>query len=229
MRGIIAIGLILLSVLNLQAQVWTPLNGPNGAYVNSIEVSSTGVIFISTISGNIYRSLDLGVSWSKVYNGNGDFWYDLKIDAAGKVYAIGASLLISSDGVSWTQKSLPSGTYSNWIEKDPVNGYLYFYSYTDKKVYKSIDDGTNWSIVFNSTSSIYSIVCTSSGKVLLSESPTGIWKSTSGDLGTYTQSNSGLLSLDISEMILDGSGNLVAIDNSNFYYSTQASEGGTWF
>lgn len=233
MKRFFSILFFLLISFALHAQIWSKLNGPYGAYTNAIAAAPDGTIYLSTISGNIYKSTDKGASWTNVYEGAGEFYYDIEIDAAGKIYAAGGALLVSDDGgVNWISRPLPPGSYSNLIKKDPNNtDVLYVYDYTGNgRLFKSINDGVQWDEVLTggdgSPLNITGIAITNTGAVLISRYGTGIWKSDTGDAGSFVESNTDLSSFNILDLILDKEGNVLITDHANFFYSDN--DGGSW-
>lgn len=233
MKRFFSILFFLLISFALHAQIWSKLNGPYGAYTNAIAAAPDGTIYLSTISGNIYKSTDKGASWTNVYEGAGEFYYDIEIDAAGKIYAAGGALLVSDDGgVNWISRPLPPGSYSNLIKKDPNNtDVLYVYDYTGNgRLFKSINDGVQWDEVLTggdgSPLNITGIAITNTGAVLISRYGTGIWKSDTGDAGSFVESNIDLSSFNILDLILDKEGNVLITDHANFFYSDN--DGGSW-
>ncbi|HTL70920.1 MAG TPA: YCF48-related protein [Candidatus Eisenbacteria bacterium] len=128
----------------------------NGLAVDPTQPSRLYWAAVGT-GGGVYRSLDYGKTWSKVFSGS-TYVFDLKVGKTGTVYAGadagGPALYVSKDkGATWQLlKKFPdtSGTCEG-LAVDPANSQRIAVStvkwddYAGGKVYLSQDGGASWS------------------------------------------------------------------------------------
>lgn len=109
-------------------------------------VNSNGDVFAA--SGNIYRSVDAGITWDSVTTAPG-FFTNIVIDSAGTIYVgnvswnLGNSLLISYDnGDNWVHQPIELGVVEHMVIN--VNSLGYIYLGTENFLYRSTDSGITW-------------------------------------------------------------------------------------
>jgi photosystem II stability/assembly factor-like uncharacterized protein len=89
--------------------------------------SSTEWYFGNPLSGGIWRTIDAGVTWTKVFTGiaSNSFYFS---PATGSVYVASASgVRVSADGITWTTMNGPHGSKSTSVIGD---GTSLFASYS---------------------------------------------------------------------------------------------------
>jgi photosystem II stability/assembly factor-like uncharacterized protein len=180
MRRRLLVVLFLLTSLTgfSQGTNWTSLNGPYGGNLRDIVKHPNGNIFavVYNVPG-IFRSIDNGTTWTVVELPiNDPYINDIEIDASGKIYAIGYSILYASTdlGVNWTTLNSSTGfNNASQIKKTGTNT-LYVLAYTDlngyQAVFKSTNDGTSFTQPYTNTlntNPINDIAIDGAGDVLL--------------------------------------------------------------
>jgi photosystem II stability/assembly factor-like uncharacterized protein len=197
-----------------RGQTWIRLNNGFEHFptVTSIVVHRSGVIFcsLSGTDGGIYRSTDHGEKWSRVTEGlTTQNTLSLAIDQSDVLYAgtFGGGLFRSTDvGDHWTQRSIGlMDTVVRTIAVDPCGDV---YAGTYDGVFRSTNQGMNWSFVGLSTTTVWSIAIHSSGGILAG-SATGIYHSE--DRGaSWNQLVGGLTDLDVRSIAIDPQGYALA-------------------
>jgi hypothetical protein len=137
------------SMINIQL----PSGESTGGYSYGFETDKG--IFWSGTTNKIYRSTNLGSSWTTVYDigvGSGVSSFDHFGD---KYLVSGGNRLVSTDGgVTWQlQQPWEGGSGALWIYRSMIqlpNGTLVKASWGEHILYSS-NDGMNWSLFFNMT------------------------------------------------------------------------------
>ncbi len=146
----------------VEAQIQISASGA-GSFVGN-DVSSNGVLFAGDKAFNIYKSIDNGVSFTKIYtlpgiydglNPHSGLVWNLFIDSRGYIFAsasgTGGLFRSTNGGGSFIQVLKTNGTslesfYISMTEDN--NGYLYTVTYTNggaiPYILKSTDDGATW-------------------------------------------------------------------------------------
>jgi len=132
---------------------WEQLSGPHGGAIYSIVKDNAGNIYANTIgSAGPFKSTDGGETWYSIMNGltpgdNGGF-HPLNVNSTGDIFIGGAhnagGLCRSTDeGASWTYlNNLNPGSSVICIAFDSDENV---YVGTGTGIYKSTDNGDNWS------------------------------------------------------------------------------------
>ena len=194
--------------------------------VLSIDVTQTGNIFIGTRNG-VYRSNDNGDSWSHVKND--DYTYFAITEAPNGDIFIGNLFRevyhSTNNGDSWVRadtgipNSVTSSIYSLASRSD---GELY--SGTGSGIYRSTDNGANWTQTSYTGTNIYSITFNQAGDIFAGGVGTGIQKSTDNG-NTWTPVNTGVTNI-IYDLEFNQEGALFASTNKGVFKSTN--DGVSW-
>lgn len=137
---------------------WNLLSSTTGsefAYVQKIEIASSGTILAATRGdngsvGGVFRSTDDGTSFTRVLDTRG---VDIEIAANGDIYAsrgiftTGSIFKSTDDGVNWTDVTPPGGDRPGRIEiaTAPTNANIvYAIASNTNAVFANSDDDTDW-------------------------------------------------------------------------------------
>lgn len=141
--------------------------------VYAMITNSSDHILAGTFAKGIYKSTDLGFSWSE--SGLTNHWIiSFSKDNSGILYTatigsqFGSGVYKSTDGGSTWNKVWDALTGMNCVYVDQ-NGYVYVglnYTSTQGGIFRSTDGGTNWQQIFNQTENIYAITKLNSGRIL---------------------------------------------------------------
>lgn len=217
----------------LKASSWAhrgPFNVGGRTRALAVDVNNTNIILAGGVSGGMWRSINAGVSWTKVTTisdlhsvtaiaqdtraGHTNTWYYATGEVSGNsangdggAYYTGDGVFKSTDnGASWSLlDATANGSPENFtklfqycwnIKVSPSNGYVYLATYG--AIYRSIDGGTSWTVVFNSKDSngysYYTDVAVSTYGVLY------ITMSSDGDnVGFYRSDDNGDTWTDITD------------------------------
>ena len=126
--------------------LWEQTNGPFGGSVHSFAKDSSSGILCGTLDGGIFRTTDNGQSWS--YFGLTGKWVEaIAIHPNGRIFAASNGLYMSTDnGSSWSEV-ITSGNYFTSIVINS-SGHI-FASGTGTGVFRSTNNGTDWTPVNN--------------------------------------------------------------------------------
>jgi len=143
----IALILILAPSINSQSH-WEKTNGPSGGSMRSIVKGPGNMVITGTSDGRIFYSNDNGENWSRADNVFGRNIVDF-------VYCDDGSIIAATVGNGGVQRSTDGGrtwfraaleNEEVWtLEKDPF-GHLYAGTRTGGHIWKSTNNGYNWSI-----------------------------------------------------------------------------------
>ena len=201
------------------------------AYDSRYNGTTNRVMIAGSVSSGVFRTADGGASWTRVNGtanihnitciaqdnstgGNPDTWYMGTGEALGNTasapnaFYLGNGVYKSTDnGLNWTR--LANSNTGAWetfdrvedvmskIAINPTNGNIYVARLGG--VMRSTDGGATWGTVISgftgSTNEINDVVINTAGVVFVSFSGTagapggmaGIWKSTTGNSGTFTR------------------------------------------
>ncbi len=209
--------LVTLFFLSLQLVVFSqdvPMQfkgAPNGGNVLDIETTSTGDLYVVASGQGLWKSVDNGTSWTKLNVLSDNALVDIEIDGANNIYVNSSWFTFSSsdNGLTWTRRnssSLVFGSNQNWTIRQikrtgtsatsPMYALMsYNFQLLKQSVFRSTDNGASWTEVFsipNLGERITTLAVNSSGNVFLSVNGEGIYKSSTGNLGTFALSNTGL-------------------------------------
>jgi len=117
--------------------------------VEDMTEGSSGDILAGTSFGDIFRSTDQGDSWTKVLSSSRQSAITcIAADSRGGYYAgRDSTVLISRDGVSWSEVPLQRG-YSFW-ESMTVDARDEIYLGSSNGVYHSSDHGQTWNVIYD--------------------------------------------------------------------------------
>lgn len=171
--------------------------------VYTMITNSSDHLLAGTFAKGIYKSTDLGFSWSE--SGLSTHWIiSFAKDNSGFIYAasigsqFGSGVYKSTDdGSSWN-RVWDALTGMNCVYADQ-SGYIYVglnYTPTQNGIYRSTDGGANWQQIFNQTENVYAITKLSSGRILAacygkvfySDNEGSTWNSTTSGLVSSTPS-----------------------------------------
>jgi ligand-binding sensor domain-containing protein len=196
---------------------WQASGGPNK--VRSFFSTKKNYIFATTTGEGIWSSANNGRSWSAFYSFNSAV-YSLGIDSNNRLYVgIGPGGLIYStnNGNNW----IPTGLWDDDVHSililpagDIIAGGV-------RKIYRSTDNGTNWTNAAVGSGVISSLVLEkTSGNILAGTRGDGVFLSTNNG---QSWSNSGLNNNTIINLVFDTKGNLfAATEDSGVYRSTNS-------
>lgn len=177
--------------------------------------------------GGLYRSTDLGSSWTELLNGFTEF--DVRgvvVNSEGDIFAAtyGDGILRSTDdGVTWQRVNNGLDCDHFWcIEVTPSDVLFAGSAGCDKGVYKSTDNGENWTLVNNGllTKDVKTLHY-SSGLLMAGTHPVfgeggGIYLSDNlGD--SWTEINNGLESLTVNDITSTYDGRFFAATTDGVY------------
>lgn len=132
---------------SLGQNYWTQTNGPPSLVVFCIAVSPNGYIFVGTQQdGGVYRSTNLGNSWSKVFTNGADTGvYSLAVNSVGHIFAgtyDGKVYRSTDNGISWVRLFYTPSLYT--ITSILVNNNGYVFLTTVDSLYRSTNNGSTW-------------------------------------------------------------------------------------
>jgi ASPIC and UnbV/Bacterial Ig-like domain/FG-GAP-like repeat len=238
----IFIALLFFSTVAKAQVTFSSLGGPNGGDIGDIEINSSGHLFVMATSqqgpfkpssGSVYRSIDNGVSWTKLSTGTTGLAdreaNDIMIDASDNIYILGKFKIYkstaASNGDAWTffTPSSPfTGASSGSLLAKTTTGALYFMSTTT--VLRSLDDGATWSLLVGGLPSTnYVSIIASGNDVYLGVLNSGTYKLTNNG-AAWSAFNSGLSLPDqASSFALRGTTLYQTNRNGAYYYNTGTS------
>lgn len=223
----------------LAQEFWNKLPGPEGGWVWSSAIDTTGglydgTIFIGTYGGGIFRSTDNGNNWVELNIGVDYFFlYDLTVGSS--VFAATSEGLFRSDdnGETWQlkQNGISSVAYCFTLYKDYSN--TIYAGHAAFGVFYSTDNGENWVGGIGTGLTEGSIRCitkNSAGEVFVG-GPSGIFRS-SDNGQNWTQINNGLntgRNIDDLAIFYDASANenIIAATGGNGVYIS-SNNGDLW-
>ncbi len=104
-----------------------PFQGELYSFYNNT-LFTIGGRYNDNINQQAYRSTDLGVSWTKIVNGQSIF-YSMAGEPGGKLFATGGDLAqnedlwSTDDGRSWTKSARGAGSFVAYVQNNPVAFY----------------------------------------------------------------------------------------------------------
>jgi len=181
---------------------WVPINnGLTNLFINSILIKGDN-IYAGSSGGGIFKSTNNGSSWVSMNNGLSENSLTINVLAIidNNIYAgTGGGLFMSdNDGQSWSNIYLNLNTSVNSIAK---KGNSLFIGTYFKGVFRSIDNGVNWSPINNGikTNDVISSIIINGNSLLAATWGKGIFSSSdNGD--SWIQKNYDLNGSFISSM-----------------------------
>ncbi|MBK7256285.1 MAG: T9SS type A sorting domain-containing protein [Ignavibacteriae bacterium] len=163
-------GILIASMATAQTQSWELLNGTSNQNVANVVVTRPGNIFGGFNFGRIFRSLDGGESWTKVWDSTmNTFVHAFAVDSSGNIYAATSTLEIvtdenayyvgriirsSDEGTTW--QSADTGIERIVMNDLLVDGKNRLYAGTyGGKVFRSTDLGMSWLLIRDDHSEAY--------------------------------------------------------------------------
>lgn len=184
-----------------------------------VDWSDTTHYFAGSVAGGLWESKNEGATWKPVNDNqenlnisaitqspfNKNIYYyctgepypiaDLSSNTGGQ---LGGGVFKSTDGgvtFSVLASTLNANFTSTWdIKHDKVDPNTIYVATENKGLFKSTDGGTTFTNVYSTTASITRIETLNDGSILFACTGNGIFKSTSGNLGTFTKLSNGFAS-----------------------------------
>ena len=195
----------------------------------------SGILLCASTSTSVpegmARSTDGGISWTQIPSGF--YPWGLCVDTSGNVWccSVQSGLFRSTDaGQSWAPAngdlvytsitSMTAGHDGNlyaaeWGYGPSVNG-----------IYRSTDDGSHWSRVFNNSSKyVQALFTTPAGTTLIGTLGDGIFRSSDGGT-TWPAASTGLSNLLVQSLASDSTGDIFAGTRQGLFRSTD--DGVSW-
>ncbi|RPI66788.1 MAG: hypothetical protein EHM47_16050, partial [Ignavibacteriales bacterium] len=192
--------------------------------INTVEISSSGRIYLGTDYRGIWWSDNNGTSWNnnQIFNaphtGLGATINDIYLNPAGHIFV--AHWRSINGGISWFELPIFARDYY-FISSNEI------LAATNLGVQKSINNGASWVPLNNGLGEIpiNAIDRTSSGILIAGTSSLGIYLS-SDDGASWQESNSGLTNLNVIELTVDLNDKIYASTQGGIFSSTN--NGSTW-
>ena len=149
-------------------KTWSVGSVGDQSELRTIYASPGGNLFICQRSGNdIYKSTDLGISWTKIFSNSTGYMYDFGFVNENIGYLVGDSMVKTTNGGdNWFQISdiipLSRNLRIKFINENI--GYRLASNYSGGKVVKTTDGGNNWFVVYDSNNGPNIVDFTISGK-----------------------------------------------------------------
>lgn len=182
--------LVLVISISTYAQVvWEPTN--LSALCPSITVSSTGVLYAGSMTGDVYKSTDNGSNWTSSNIGSSFNIADIEIAGNGNIFLTTTENGVyrsTDNGGNWQHILVTSGMEARDIE---IKGGTIFVSTKDHGLGKSTDNGETWSPASSSVpeNNIGAFVVTNNGALLIGvKGSNGLYRSTD-DGATWSLTN----------------------------------------
>ncbi len=255
---VLSVLFLTMSVLHQRAQsqnFWEKTNGPPGGSVASLAINSSGQIFVGTSfptasfpGGRIFYSTDNGTTWIQSYLSAGGV-LALAVNTTGTILAgVGYSypapysvaLRSTDSGASWSFAN--TGLDNDAVRSLAVNsnGEIFAGNYTSGAVFRSTNDGANWTLVYRlnylNGGGVTALAINASGTIFAGtygcndiecggEIPAGIIRSTDNGR-SWVPDNTGLTDFDVSSLVVNSSGHIFAGTSSGVFRSTN--NGDSW-
>ena len=195
--------------------------------INTIESDSTGSVFVGT-DFSIYRSSDNGTSWNEVTNGLTNYVaQNFAFNSLGHAFmgSYGIPVSYTSDlGENWTKFNNLGNIWSQGLAINP-NDHIFVC--TEKGIFRSTDNGANWTTVFPDSTYFMGISIRSDGYIFAGTYEDGVFRSIDNG-GSWTAINNGLIyGKGIRPIVFDANGYVYAgADSGGVFFS--ANNGDTW-
>ncbi len=144
------ISMITLGITNARAQMysWNHLNGPDHAEVIVLKQTNNGVLYASTITGNL-KSTDNGQTWTGIGNGNIGSAFDIVQTTKGTLIFgdINGNISVSTnDGMDWQKYQISFNGISAGVLSLDAKGENLVAAGTLFGVFVSADTGKTWTM-----------------------------------------------------------------------------------
>lgn len=215
---------------------WTAANGPYGAPVSDMVVTSNGTFLVASNAG-LFRSTDSGATWSRVtVVAQNSLFSDLEVASSGTIYltttfkspSVNGLYSSTDNGATWSNVAgagLPTGSLKK--VKATASGKLYFLYASSTSLYRSTDGGANFSQLPNTFSStINDVDVDASNRLIVSTQSNGVQVSTNDGI-SFAAVGTGLsATASIITTTVDGNGNIYSMASDGPYRSLD--HGTTW-
>jgi len=206
------------SQISAQENSWQPLNGPDTTEINCICARANGSIFVGS-SWGIYRSTNLGESWSNVSPDSQRIkvWSITEFPGSYIFFSAypGAGLYRSADdGLTWQPPNLDNEINNIPIQSLAGTSANTLFAGTGGGVFRSTNYGATWQNVLMSKSTTC-FATTSNGDIFAGGTQQGygldgIYRSTTGG-ASWVAVDSGLRYSDITALVADSENRLYAV------------------
>ena len=183
--------------------------GRTRALLVSAADATNHTFFAGSVSGGLWKSTNAGSSWTPVndqavnlavtcitqspLNSNNIYYATGESRGySGENHGAypGAGVFKSTDGGNTFQQLSATASTSNYswaIEHDKADGLTVYWGTVSAGLRRTTDGGTTWSLASGTSGEICDIVTFSSGSVLIAKSGGGLYSTTNGKTGTFTQ------------------------------------------
>lgn len=196
--------------------------------IQCLSVSSESGIFAGTFGSGLFRSVDLGFTWTRLKNLPSSNICIIRLHPNGAVYVgtFGDGVFFSMDGGdSWTAVNSGLGSLEVIRLANDAEGNL-FAATAFGGIYRLPNNGKRWSNLGLKGYYVQSIAITSGGNILVGTERDGVMRSRDGGR-TWKASNKGLTTKDIWAILEDREGKIfVATNGGGVFQSTDG--GGSW-
>ena len=204
-------------------------NGLDGAARRVASITKLNdILYVATPVG-VYRSENDGDSWHPSSNGipvDKVYSFDI-INKNGFLFVVAVDGIYRSDdsGLSWNKvggELFGQGVYTISLYEDNL------YSGTNGKMYKSADNGDNWSLIGSGITEYAYIYAIHAGEndLICGVSTRGIFKHNTNDDIWYL-SNAGLINENVSDMMVDGDDMFCVTQRADFGHIYKTENNGT--
>jgi hypothetical protein len=215
----------------LMAQ-WTPIDSTGSSAVLSLSVAADGSkIFAGTNGAGVYYSSNNGSTWTGASTSLGGshvrtfavYGSNLFAGTENGVYLTLSSTIGTGSWAGWSAKNsglTDKNILSLVVSADGMN----VYAGTSSGVFRSSDNGTNWTAVNSGLTSTYVTALGVSGANLFATTLGGVFLSTNNG-SSWTPINSGLTNSNVYTIAVSGTNLFVGTDDGVFISSNN---GTTW-
>lgn len=217
--------IVLCGPASAQTVHWMPTNGPyGGTVISAMLTAPDGSVFAGT-NGGLFRSTDLGRTWSQVDTGfASNRILSLENDADLLYVGTGSGIYSSFDGgTTWSHLGLSAESISSLLLTDSKS---FFAGTQDGDLYESAAGESTWELVRAGLPSLSITVLeeTPSG-LLLAGTLAGIYRSVNGGKAWFN-SSPGIASFEINDIVAVAGGIFACTETGAIYRSID--DGGSW-
>jgi len=210
---------------------WTAINlEPSATSVASLVISPSGVAYAGTGLGNVFRSIDGGITWLQVGSTIQGTVQFIMADGSGQLFAGTSQSLYRWTNLQqkWEEKS--SGISGLTCYSFSTTAWSEVYASTNRGIFRSSDDGLSWNLVYPFTPAtvgptLWPVVAVKQNGAVFAGTPSGVFVSL--DQGA-TWIPRGLAGTAIRSLAVTPRGDILAggIESGKIYLSTD--DGTTW-